>query len=326
MRHILLLGAGFSRNWGGFLASEVFDYLFGCPEVLGDAELKQLLWRHQTGGGFENALAELQADCRRGGSSEQRDRLERFQQALARMFNDMKAAFADRRTLEFQQDISRMLGTFLHRFDAIFSLNQDVLMEMFYLNDNLNLSHSRRWSGGELPGMRPMASPSLGWAEIAWSPVARSEFKISAGFQPFFKLHGSSNWVDAEGSGLMVLGGGKTSRIAATEVLDWYREQFAAHLGGERVRLMVIGYGFNDGHVNDAIGQAADGGNLGLFIVDTSGAGVLKKADPRAMIPLPEPLVERFGPHIIGISARPLTGTFGGDEAERAKMMRFFET
>lgn len=259
MRHILLLGAGFSRNWGGFLASEVFDYLFGCPEVLGDAELKRLLWRHQPGGGFENALAELQADCRDGGSAEKRDRLDRFQRALARMFTDMKAAFADRGSLEFQQDISRMVATFLHRFDAIFSLNQDVLMEMHYLTDNITLSHSRRWSGGVLPGMKP--EPGKGWADGNWTPLDKSDFKLSRGFQPFFKLHGSANWSDGEGKGLMIMGGNKVSAIAAAEVLDWYHEQFAAHLSGDRVRLMVMGYGFNDGHVNQAIGNAADAGS-----------------------------------------------------------------
>ena len=41
MNHILLLGAGFGRNWGGWLAGEVFEYLIGCPEV--DAEINNLL-------------------------------------------------------------------------------------------------------------------------------------------------------------------------------------------------------------------------------------------------------------------------------------------
>ena len=29
---VLLTGAGFSRNWGGWLAIEAFEYLLGCPE------------------------------------------------------------------------------------------------------------------------------------------------------------------------------------------------------------------------------------------------------------------------------------------------------
>jgi hypothetical protein len=174
--------------------------------------------------------------------------------------------------------------------------------------------------------MKPGAnSHGLSRADITWSPLAKNEFRTSPGFQPFFKLHGSANWVDGEGKGLMIMGGDKAGAISAAEILSWYREEFAAHLSGDRVRLMVIGYGFNDGHVNEVIGKAADGGALGIFIVDTSGADVLRKGDPRALIPEPEPLVERLGRHLVGVSARRLTETFGGDEAERGKMTRFFE-
>jgi hypothetical protein len=61
MSHLLLLGAGFSRNWGGWLAQEAFEYLLGCNEVISDGNLRELLWKHQeSGGGFEAALEELQ--------------------------------------------------------------------------------------------------------------------------------------------------------------------------------------------------------------------------------------------------------------------------
>jgi hypothetical protein len=33
MTYILLTGAGFSCNWGGWLADEAFEYLLGCAEV-----------------------------------------------------------------------------------------------------------------------------------------------------------------------------------------------------------------------------------------------------------------------------------------------------
>ena len=35
MPKLLLLGAGFSRNWGGWLATEVFEYLLGTKAVTG---------------------------------------------------------------------------------------------------------------------------------------------------------------------------------------------------------------------------------------------------------------------------------------------------
>lgn len=62
MNHLLLLGAGFSRNWGGWLANEVFEYLLGCEQIQQDDYLKTLLWKSRNTGGFEKALSEVQAN------------------------------------------------------------------------------------------------------------------------------------------------------------------------------------------------------------------------------------------------------------------------
>jgi len=44
----------------------------------------------------------------------------------------MDKAF-DRITFEFQNEVQYMVRSFLIQFDAIFTLNQDLLMERFYL-------------------------------------------------------------------------------------------------------------------------------------------------------------------------------------------------
>jgi hypothetical protein len=56
--NILLLGAGFSRNWGGWPADEVFDFLLACPEIIGDPERQKILWA-QSESGFEGALEQV---------------------------------------------------------------------------------------------------------------------------------------------------------------------------------------------------------------------------------------------------------------------------
>jgi hypothetical protein len=60
MSHYLLLGAGFSKNWGGLLASEVFNDLLSADEL--DEFTRNLLYRanEPKGGGFEAVLAKLQ--------------------------------------------------------------------------------------------------------------------------------------------------------------------------------------------------------------------------------------------------------------------------
>ena len=158
MPHILLLGAGFSRNWGGLLASEVFNALLAAPEIQSDPQLRNILWNNQQAGGFENALAVLQqAHLRRGARNHQQ--LLRFQQAVLNVFQAMNQSFLDRPDIEFQQHQARMLRTFLIKFDAIFTLNQDVLLDHHYLNTNIALAAPQR---GQMALKCPACNESRG--------------------------------------------------------------------------------------------------------------------------------------------------------------------
>jgi len=60
MNYVLLLGAGFSRNWGGWLASEAFEYLLGHPAIRDNMAVRPLLWKYCSSGGFESALTDVQ--------------------------------------------------------------------------------------------------------------------------------------------------------------------------------------------------------------------------------------------------------------------------
>ena len=113
---ILLLGAGFSRNWGGWLASEAFEYLLGCPQV--DSDIRRLLWRYQRKGGFEDALTQLQDEFARKQAAHPEQRLTKLQDAIQQMFADMDKAFAEIRDFEPQKHIEYMMASCLVRFDA----------------------------------------------------------------------------------------------------------------------------------------------------------------------------------------------------------------
>jgi len=148
MTRILLLGAGFSNNWGGWLGSEVFEYLLGCPEVIWDPDLQARLWRHKDTGGFEATLEELQSEAARSGD---RTRLEKLEAAIYRMFSDMDAGFRNGNGEIFRFEFApttSLVKEFLTGFDAIFTLNQDVLLERHYFTTGLTLIRNRRtWDG-----------------------------------------------------------------------------------------------------------------------------------------------------------------------------------
>src|SRR6202022_5210490 len=257
MHSVLLLGAGFSRNWGGWLATECFEYLLGCPQV--DPELRDLLWNHRQTDGFEGALADLQKEHFKKKDTRSEQRLRKLQDAIMQMFGDMEKAFA-RVKFEFQNDLEFLVRSFLVRFDAIFALNQDLLMERYYLDGNVALSSYRRWSGWEIPGMKPVLGIGMGLVDTntgRWVPDPSAQI-IDGNRQPYIKLHGSSNWTDESGKELLVMGGDKLSIIDQFPILKWNHERFKEYLSRPSTRLMVVGYSFGDLHINQTIRDAAD--------------------------------------------------------------------
>jgi SIR2-like domain len=319
---ILLLGAGFSRNWGGWLASEAFEYLLGCPQV--DADIRNLLWSHKRKGGFEDALAYLQDQFARRRNPQTEQRLTILQSAIRQMFDDMDKAFAAITHFEPPNHLEYMVASCLVRFDAIFTLNQDLLMERHYLNGYVGLSSYRQWNGWQIPGMKRLSREGLpDPGTTQWCPLPQSEFHVGSNSQPYFKLHGSSNWIDANnGQQLLVMGGDKATTINQHPILKWYHERFKQYLAKPDVRLMVIGYSFGDHHINQAIAEAADRSTLRLFIIDPLGVDVLDK-NRNAPIPGPNPLFTRLQPHLVGASRRTVREIFGNDRVEHAKVMKF---
>jgi hypothetical protein len=314
MKHILLLGAGFSRNWGGWLASEVNGHLPTSPGIRANTHVLEVLKRTADHGGFEAALSELQEVYAKTPTDENRHHLNCLQEATLAMFGDMEAGFASRHGWDFCNDLQFKIAKFLSPFDAIFSLNQDLLFERHYHDIDLALNQPKKWFGWRRPGIRALNDCNQGYphdvAKTTWTPLP-GPFSLEPAHQPFFKLHGSWNWWSSDGVQMLVIGGNKVSAIHAHPLLRWCHEQFEAYLSEPDSRLMVIGYGYADPHINETILRAS-GTNpaLSLFQVHPRG---------RAVIPDPLKVIADAG-----TSTRLLSDTFAGDEAERRKIMRFF--
>ena len=322
MNHLLLLGAGFSRNWGGWLADEALEYLLGARRI--NVPLRQLLIKHKRQGGFEAALAELLEERSPAGRREP-ELLVRFQEAVSQMFADMDTAFAAV-PFEWSNQIKQQVAPFLTRFDAIFTLNQDLLLERHYHNDNVSLMSNGKWSGWSIPGMQrqgsdspPLTNPNLDMMV----PLSDSDFEVAVNSQPYFKLHGSSNWFASATDNVMVIGGNKQPSIDRYRILKFYSQQFHEYLNRPNTRLMVIGYGFGDNHINNMIVNAANVGGLSIFLIDPMGIDVVDK-NQNATIYHPDAMAEALWPKIIGASRRPLSATFSIDVVEHNKVMQFF--
>jgi hypothetical protein len=324
IKRLLLLGAGFTRNWGGWLAGDVFEYLLADTKL--DPSVRELLFRYRDLGGVERALGELQDEHERNPSPPNRARLAQLEDGLYRMFTDMDEGLKDT-AFEFQSDLKYALAPFLVKFDAIFTLNQDLWFERRYLNDNVMLMSANRWGGYQIPGMRKRLSPDPSFADMTqpnagqWEPSA--DFQIDRRLQPYVKLHGSCNWRSADAR-IIVLGGRKIGLINRFPILTRYDSYFRQCLSSGPVRLMIIGYSFGDDHINDAIMKAAAGGQLDLFIIDVLGIAVI---DKNRGIPLysPDVMFATLHPHVKGASSRTLREIFGPDHVEHTKVVRFVQ-
>jgi hypothetical protein len=216
----------------------------------------------------------------------------------------------------------RSFKMFLAQFDAIFSLNQDLLLERHYLP----VFVQTRWDGVVCPGTRlqerpvdPMEPTTLG----IWVPDDERNFVVPPRCQPLFKLHGSSNWRAGPNQNIMVLGGQKRELIDKHPILRFNFAQFDAYLRCPDARLMIIGYGFGDDHVNQAIQAAVRESGTTLFVVDPEGIDVMD-ANRNATIYTTAELAKELWPSERGTSRRPLASTFRGDRAEYSKLMSFF--
>lgn len=332
MNYLLLLGAGFSRNWGGWLATEAFEYLLGCHEIAQNDYLKMLLWKHRRGGGFEAALSDIQAEWLN--HQQPKDNLKAFQSALENMFRDMNTAFHNLTDFDFQNDRDFSVRRFLTRFDAIFTLNQDLLMEYQYLNNSVQLVSNGKWNDGQIPGMRKVShyyADAGGRRPVTeWVAESSNNLRVDEGNQPYFKLHGSSEWRDSANRDMLIMGGNKDTLIRSHEILKWYHKEFSNRLLVTNTRLMVIGYSFGDNHINKMIIEASKAAKLQMFIINPAGADIISNTNrtftrPNALYAASD-LERSLHPVIIGASRRSLREIFSPSAAvEHSKVMRFFE-
>jgi hypothetical protein len=307
MTYILLTGAGFSYNWGGPLASDVFSALLADKDL--DEHTRDLLF--ESGGMFEKVLADLQVLTDPDGQK----RHDALITAVAGIFNGMNNTFMHVQ-FEFENppSVQHSMASFLSRFPAIFTLNQDALLEQHY---NPRIGPPMNWGHLQLPGMKfmqpfqPSGARQDKFAIMEPNPPFTT---FGHGAQPYVKLHGSVNWMESNrGRRILIMGGEKAVSIGLYPILTWYHEEFRKMLVRPSARLMVIGYSFSDTHINDAIVDGITAG-LKLFVIDPFALKALQN-DHR---------IGKARSALIGYSDRSLKTTFGGDRYAHNQVSQFF--
>jgi len=226
MTFLLLTGAGFSYNWGGPLASDVFSALLADKDL--DEHTRDLLF--DSSGAFEKVLADLHLST----DPDDQRRHEALITAVAGIFYGMNNTFMHVQ-FEFENppSVQHSMASFLSRFHAIFTLNQDALLEQHY---NPMIGPPMNWGHLQLPGMRFMQPYQPSGARQDKFAVMEPNPRFGTfgtGAQPYVKLHGSVNWSESNMGKRILIMGGQHRALPNPDVVSRRVSQDAAAAFGE---------------------------------------------------------------------------------------------
>lgn len=314
----LLTGAGFTHNFGGYLATQMWERIFNEIGVFKSARIQALMKGKNNKFDFEKLYATLRKE---NGSD-----FAVYEKAVAKVYGDLDE-LVQRSLNQTKHGVSlvglrRWLG---RRFNGlgdrpkmkgfIFSLNQDLFFER-QARDTLAFA---------IPGVPPAAQPGVVQANSSIvrvrlpESIDRGAIRMSLQDQNLIKLHGSCNWESSKGQGVMVLGEGKVESILQEPLLDFYSQLFEEVLSRENMQLWVVGYGFADPHINACIARSIRKYGLRLCIVDYCRPNDFFKRLEKA--PSGSDIVDGIGAFI----ANSLEGVFPKDDWTESKPLAEME-
>jgi hypothetical protein len=284
MNRILLTGAGFSQNWGGWLTDEITNQLLSkinqAPDpAIAEAYLNGIA---ANGGNYE-AILECIHRLHSDDPESQGKILRYVEDAIRGCFIEMDKLY-EGKDAGLTDNATYNAEVFLAHFDAIFTTNQDGLIERLFANSFNPLGFSRtdrrnRWGVG-LPGIIGMPTTHVVpnyRREITYSVLdeAFAFSSLDARYLPYVKLHGSYDWQTYVGHRLMISGGRKSQQISGSPLLSSYFNYFSEVTKRQDTHIVVIGYGFSDVHINAEIVKACETGAR-VSLLDPLGAQVTR--------------------------------------------------
>lgn len=273
----LLTGAGFTHNFGGFLAKNMWAEIYNrYRRYTVDLTTNNLLHDLKLNFNYE----ELYESVVYGGQYSPSER-KAFIAAVGAAYETLDDIIRDHKNqtrFVFHRPVNiNHVDEFLSRFSEtsvgsgfFFTLNQDIFVER-YLSPRIVLPGIRlnyaRFNVG--------ADKNLEHDDYAKVPDEnelnghQQTLKSLAGPKRLYyiKLHGSHDWRDKKDDNVLVIGTSKSTHINREPVLAWYWQLFKEVLSLPNRRLLIVGYGFQDNHINELICRSIQECNLKIFII-----------------------------------------------------------
>lgn len=296
-KNVLLTGAGFTKDFGGYLGQEMWAQILSQPEVR-ESPLRKILLNDDSLN-YETLYNQIRD------GSDSHTSFPIFSSALNTAYAGM-----DERIVAHNiglKGVCRLIRSFKPRDERerafLFTLNQDLFVERFITANDENCLiripglHHASWFRGER-GSFPVIKLK---SEEEVEEAKRSFCLKSVERLAYIKLHGSYRWSSQDGSDGMVIGTTKDKLIAKEPLLKWYFELFKSVLSLPGRNLLVIGYGFGDQHINKVIQTAIESCGLRLFVVSPMRPtdfrdSLVIPSHLRSVPPTPTPLLAEIYP------------------------------
>jgi len=266
---VLLTGAGFTKDFGGFLADEMWSFIFNSRSLDDFPKIKDLL---RSDFSYESVYHEILEGVY--GKGEKEAIKQAVKSAYDRLDENIRNASGSTKAN------STSMSFFIEEFRGkpetgkgfFFTLNQDIFIER-YCRSNSN--YSLIIPGTTLQAFtqnRPLSD--LDYQRLPDEKTVAKVFDIGHPHNPlrssnfhYVKLHGSYHLRDSEGNAYMVIGKRKTEQISKEPLFRDYFSLFEGVLSSGDIELFVIGYGFCDEHINKVIADSVANHRLRLYIL-----------------------------------------------------------
>jgi hypothetical protein len=280
--HILLTGAGFTKNFGAPLAIEMWATIFNHKKIQAQPRIKELMmddfdYESIYTSIIEGSYTEDEKKTIKDVVKFAYDNIDSIlrKYALALPHSVKLTNITEFITLFNENRIKSCIGPNNRKGyyqpktgnkSFIFTLNQDLFFERLYSNSLLSIpgiKNNSEWFdsffGKQLRNPDYCQLPNEGALNrIKPDMLQNGNFFL-------IKLHGSCNWISSDDS--MVIGKGKKEQIQKEPLLRWYSEIFKKALSHYQRRLLIIGYGFGDEHINHILAEAVGNYELKIYII-----------------------------------------------------------
>jgi len=257
---VLLTGAGFTKNFDGFLSSDMWEQFFNNPKM--PDELKILMKKGSKGDddyfNYEDVVQTVSTVDKYIGFGN--DIKTVVEETYIRQEQRIDADVIEHRLM-----VDKFRDFIFANISLFFTLNQDTFVEKYL--------HKKENQVLTLPFLE--ADVSKKDKEVIFKLPTEKDLQHALNIIPilkgdrfvnYIKLHGSRNWYDSQGKNFPVIGKNKREMIEKEPLLKKYYEYFSDSLNNSK-KLLIIGYSFLDKHINEIIRDGVIKG-LKLFIVD----------------------------------------------------------